>query len=340
MVVTAISTGPANEAGQTVDFIVSNNNNAMFAVQPSIDASGNLTYTLAADATGSAVVSVQAHDNGGTANGGVDTSAAQTFNIAVTAVNDAPSFNVGADQSAPEDSGAHTVNGFISNISDGPNETGQAVDFIVSNDNNAMFSVQPSIDASGNLTYTLAANANGNAVVTVQAHDNGGTADGGVDTSAAQSFNIAAGSVNDAPAGTSNTLTILEDSFHNFSAAEFGFTDPVDGASASGANALQNVILTTWPNPAAGTLTLNDGAVSAGQAIAVADIPHLVFTPAANASGSPEASFTFQVQDNGGTANGGVNTDASPKTFTFNVTAINDAPAGTDKTVSSQGAHT
>ena len=31
-------------------------------------------------------------DDGGTANGGIDTSAAQTFTITVTAVNDAPSF--------------------------------------------------------------------------------------------------------------------------------------------------------------------------------------------------------------------------------------------------------
>jgi VCBS repeat-containing protein len=33
------------------------------------------------------------------------------------------------------------------------------------------------------------------------------------------------------------------------------------------------------------------------------------------------------VQDDGGTANGGANTDASPNTFTFNVTPLNDAPA-------------
>ena len=41
-------------------------------------------------------MTVQLHDNGGTANGGVDTSAAQTFTITVTAVNDAPSFTKGA----------------------------------------------------------------------------------------------------------------------------------------------------------------------------------------------------------------------------------------------------
>src|SRR5258708_20156473 len=63
-----------------------------------ISARGTLTYTPAADANGSATVTVQIHDNGGTANGGVDTSAAQTFTINVTSVNDVPSFNKGSDQ--------------------------------------------------------------------------------------------------------------------------------------------------------------------------------------------------------------------------------------------------
>ena len=52
---------------------------------------------------------MQIHDDGGTANGGVDTSAAQTFIINVTAVNDAPSFTKGADQTVLEDAGAQSV---------------------------------------------------------------------------------------------------------------------------------------------------------------------------------------------------------------------------------------
>ena len=59
----------------------------------------------------------------------------------------------------------------------------------------------------------------------------------------------------------------------------------------------------------------------------------LKFTPAANANGAGYASFTFQVQDDGGTANGGVDLDQSANTMTINVTSVNDAPAGTDKTV-------
>ena len=39
------------------------------------------------------------------------------------------------------------------------------------------------------------------------------------------------------------------------------------------------------------------------------------------------------MQDNGGTANGGVDLDQSANTMTVNVRSVNDAPAGADKTV-------
>src|SRR5207302_9046126 len=43
-------------------------------------------------------------------------------------------------------------------------------------------------------------------------------------------------------------------------------------------------------------------------------------------------SLTFQVQDDGGTANGGQDTDQSANTLTINVNAVNDPPSGTDNT--------
>jgi Bacterial Ig-like domain/Passenger-associated-transport-repeat/Bacterial Ig domain len=200
----AVSPGPADEAGQTLNFLTSNDNNALFSVQPTIDASGNLTYTLAANANGNAIVSVSLHDNGGTANGGIDTSAMQTFTIGVGAVNDVPGFTLGADQTALVNSGAHTVSGFASNVSAGPpDESWQALNFILSNDNNALFSVQPTIDASGNLVYTVANGASGSATVSVSLHDNGGTANGGVDTSATRTFTIGV--------TTGPTLTLVQD---------------------------------------------------------------------------------------------------------------------------------
>jgi hypothetical protein len=89
-VATSISAGPADESAQTVSFTVTNDNNALFSGQPAMDASGTLTFTSANDATGSATVSVVAVDNGGTANSGVDSSAAQTFTLTVTSVNQTP----------------------------------------------------------------------------------------------------------------------------------------------------------------------------------------------------------------------------------------------------------
>src|SRR5207249_2421517 len=101
----------------------------------------------------------------------------------------------------------------------------------------------------------------------------------------------------------------------------------------SPANALAAVKITTLP--IAGSLTDNGVAVTTGQSISVADINAglLKFTPAANANGTGYASFTFQVQDDGGTANGGVDLDQSPNTMTINVTGVNDAPAGANNTI-------
>ncbi len=99
-VVTSISPGPTDETGQTVAFNVANNNNALFSVQPAIAADGTLTFTPGS-VIGTAIVSVTAQDNGGTANGGTATSAVQTFTITVT--NNAPTINDVANQSISED---------------------------------------------------------------------------------------------------------------------------------------------------------------------------------------------------------------------------------------------
>src|SRR5258706_2579051 len=129
-------------------------------------------------------------------------------------------------------------------------------------------------------------------------------------------------SVNDAPVGTNHTVTTLEDTAYTFTAADFGFTDPTDAASVAGANALLNVKITTLPG--AGTLQDNGVNVTAGQFVSLADINtgKLVFTPVANANGASYASFTFQVQDDGGTANGGVDLDTTARTMTVNVTSV------------------
>ena len=123
--------------------------------------------------------------------------------------------------------------------------------------------------------------------------------------------------------GANNTVTTLEDSAYVFSGADFGFSDPND----SPADALLAVRITTLPG--AGTLWVSGGPVlNAGDVVSVADITagKLVFTPGADANGAGYASFSFQVQDDGGTVNGGVDTDQTPRTMSIDVTAGQRCP--------------
>ena len=121
-------------------------------------------------------------------------------NITVNPVNDAPGFVKGADQTVNEDAGAQIIVTWATALSTGPvNESTQTLNFTLTNNNNALFSVQPSIDPTGKLTYTPAPNANGSAIVSVVLKDDGGITNGGVDTYATQTFNITVNPVNDAP---------------------------------------------------------------------------------------------------------------------------------------------
>lgn len=175
--------------------------------------------------------------------------------------------------------------------------------------------------ASTRPSYTPAANSTSSVTLTMTTNDNGNT--GGMALVDIDTATISVTPVNDAPSGTDNTVTINEDATYTFSAASFGFSDAAD----SPANSFAAVVITTLPTN--GVLALGGTPVTAGQVISAANFGNLTFTPAANANGIGLASFTFQVRDNGGTANGGQDTDQTPNSFTFNVTAVNDAPVNT-----------
>ncbi len=300
---TALSKGPADESAQMLNFIVSNSNNALFATQPSISPTGDLTYLTAPHGNGMATVSVQLQDNGGTANFGVDTSAAQTFTITVTPVNDAPSFVAGSNVTVLEDSGVYGPSNWATAMSAGPNETGQALSFVVSNDNISLFSAQPAVNATGQLSFTPAADRNGVATVTVQIKDNGGTASLGVDTSAAQTFVINVTAVNDVPsfiAGGNQTVlnTAGAQSVPGWASAIS--RGPVDEAG-------QSVSFNITNNTRPALFAVLPAVDSSGT---------LTYTPVVGQSGV--ATITLNIQDNGGTANSGIDTSAT-QSFTITV---------------------
>src|SRR4029078_6418287 len=62
-------------------FLRRHNPPPLFAVQPQINANGQLTFTPALNAMGDATIIVVLQDDGGTANGGINHSAPQTFTI-------------------------------------------------------------------------------------------------------------------------------------------------------------------------------------------------------------------------------------------------------------------
>ena len=183
------------------------------------------------------------------------------------------------------------------------------------------------------MVYTPVANYNGPDALSLDLNDHGSNGASGVcptypatptpqfcDLSTQQQLALTIVSVNDAPGGTDKLgIPVAQHSAYTFSAADFGFTDAVDAANTSGANALVAVQITTLPST--GTLLLAGAPVAAGQNIPAASIAQLTWTPAPGSVGNGVASFTFQVQDDGGTANGGLDLDASPNTISFNVSA-------------------
>ena len=165
------------------------------------------------------------------------------------------------------------------------------------------------INTDGSYSFTPAANYNGPVPVATYT-----VSDGSLTSTA--TLTLAVTPVNDAPAGADRTVTTLEDTGYTLSRADFGFSDAADAPSAN------NFASVTVGPTTAGTLTLNNVVITSATSVSVADLDAglLVFHPAADANGNGYATLQFQVKDDGGTANGGVDTDPTPNTITFNVT--------------------
>ena len=311
---TGMDPGPDDESGQNLSFSAVPDDTTAFSVQPAVDsASGDLTYTLADDAFGEVLVTVTLSDDGGTANGGSDTSAEQTFTITIDGINDIPVFTKGANQTVNEDCGVQTAAGWATGVSAGPFETAQNLTFSVTAADTTLFSVQPAVDAAGQLSYTPAADENGSTTVTVSLSDDGGTANGGTDTSADQTFTITIDAVNDAPVFTKGAdQTIDEDSGAYTSAGWATGISPGPGDESG-----QTLTF---------TVTAADPSKFSVQPAVDTASGDLTFTPETNAFGSVVVSVTLS--DNGGTAAGGSDTGAT-QTFTVNITNTNDSPVFT-----------
>jgi hypothetical protein len=177
-------TDPAG-AGLTIS--VDSSNPTLVPI-PSIGVSGNgsnrtLALTPVPNENGNTQITVTTTDG--------LTTASRSFVLTVNAVNDVPSFIKGADQFVESTTDGRRDVWWASAVSAGPaNESSQALTFVVTNNNNALFGVQPTVSSGGYLTYAPVLGAEGMATVSVRLRDNAGTANGGVDTTPVQTFTI------------------------------------------------------------------------------------------------------------------------------------------------------
>jgi len=445
---TNLDEGATNENTQTLTFPLSNDNNALFSAQPSVNSSGDLSYTPAPNANGVANVTIYVTDDGGTANGGDNTSPSQNFSITVNALNDPPtaadntvsvyennnyifvvgnfnysdiesdplskveistavgsgtlwidsdgngsvnggesplaagnevpvadinagnlkfkpvqdengspytsfdfrvhdgtdysaasyvmtinvnavnsepSFVKGPDQNVNEDCGAQTVPAWATSIDPGgSDEGGQTLTFNLSNDNNALFSAQPDVDeTTGDLTFTPAADASGVANVDIYLTDDGGTANGGDDTSPTQSFVITVNAQNDPPTAADNTVSVFENNNYVFVAGNFNYSDVESDPFTQIETSTVPGFGTLWiDSDGNGSVNGGESPLAAGNTVSIADINagNLKFKPVQDENGNPYTSFDFKVHDG---------TDFSTLSYemTINVNAVNSEPS-------------
>lgn len=105
-------------------------------------------------------------------------------------INQRPVFTSGDDVEVSSLDGAAQFFGWARNVVSGAFEEPQSLEFHLDPDNDALFAVPPQISPNGTLTFTPAFGAEGTTTVTVTLTDDGGTADGGHDTSTVHSFVI------------------------------------------------------------------------------------------------------------------------------------------------------
>ena len=109
-----LSPGAADEIGQALSFIVAANRPDLFSTPPSLSATGELSLTPLASASGVVTLTVQLQDDGGTANGGIDRSPVTGITVRIGNVARTPGTYIGLAEAAPQTTASHARQGFLS----------------------------------------------------------------------------------------------------------------------------------------------------------------------------------------------------------------------------------
>jgi LPXTG-site transpeptidase (sortase) family protein len=203
-----------------------------------------------------------------------------TVAVTVTCINDAPSFTASNPPAVALNSGAQSLAGWAV-FNPGPNEAGQTViQYNVSNATSCgtLLSAGPSVNAAGTLAYTPALNQSGTCTFDVVVQDNGGTTNGGVNTSPVQNFTITVNNgvtvtINQAVGQTdptSNTpinfTVVFGASVANFDSADVTLSGSATGAPTTavvtGAGTTYNVEVSGMVGSGLVTVTIPAGVAS------------------------------------------------------------------------------
>ena len=293
-----ISSGATNE-NQTLAVTAFSSNTGLIpnptVNYTSTNRTGSLTFAPVTNAFGTATVTVVVHDNGGTANGGVD-SVTNTFTVTVNAVNQPPTLSAISNLTISENSGLQTVN--LSGITSGAANEIQTLTVTAISSNTGLIP-NPTVNytstnSTGSLTFVPVANKTGTATVTVTVND-GGTSNSNV----TRTFTVTVNAVNQPP-----TLNAISDLaiFENASAQ----TVNLSGITSGAANETQT--LTVAAISSSGTLIPKPTV----KYTSPNTTGSLTFKPALNKTGT--VMITVMVND------GGKSNNIVTRTFTVTVT--------------------
>ncbi|MFG5862185.1 retention module-containing protein [Metapseudomonas sp. CR1201] len=288
-------------------------NGVTLTIGDSVPATGNgasVTFVPNANWNGTTNFQYASVDNQGLEDG-----TPATGTITVAPVNDAPETNT-ASASGNEDS-------LVAISLSGSDIDGTIASFKITSmpQHGTFYS-----DAAGTIAITAASvitavsngatiyfrpdsNWNGNTNFQYSAVDNAGLQD----ATPAQGT-ITVNPVNDAPTSANGAASVNAGSTYTFKVSDFSFSDSIDAATGQ-THSLQSVIVKALPG--SGTLLLNGVAINANTSVSASDIAQGKLTYQPGASGN-QTTFQFAIQDNGGTANGGVNTSGNHD-FTLNI---------------------
>ena len=297
---TGIGPGAANET-QTLTITATSSNPGLIpnptVAYSSPNATGSLSFTPVANASGSVTITVTVNDGQSANNTGT-----RSFTVTVSPVNDAPTLNPIANVAISENAGLQSVS--LAGISTGASDEADVLTVTATSSNPGLIP-NPAVNysspnATGSLSFTPAANTSGSATITVTVND-GRPANNTV----TRTFVVAVNVLNNPPTlAALVNVTINEDAGSqtvNLAGITSGATNEFQALTVTATSSNPNLI----PNPAVSYTSPNaTGALS--------------FTPVANGYGA--ATITVTVND------GQAGNNTLTRSFTITVNPVNDVP--------------